>query len=82
MRGAAARSDLALRLRIAELRQKDGAWRTVFATLRRAKVDSPDHVAEIDRRLKDAHLPWSRTDPLAGEDGADSRVDCTVGRKL
>jgi len=46
--------NLALLLRIAELRQKDGAWRAVFATLRTAKADFPDHAVEIDRRLKDA----------------------------
>lgn len=46
--------DLALRLRIAELRRKTGEWRSVFTQLRAAKADFPAHVAEIDRRLKEA----------------------------
>jgi hypothetical protein len=48
------RRDLALRLRIAELRRKQGAWRAVFAQLRGAKADFPGQAAEIDQRLKDA----------------------------
>jgi hypothetical protein len=58
-------SNLALRLRIAELRQKDGAWRTVFATLRGARADFPDHAADIDRRLKDAFAAVAHDPSLA-----------------
>jgi tetratricopeptide (TPR) repeat protein len=46
--------DLALRLRIAELRSKTGEWRSVFAQLRGAKADFPGQAMEIDRRLKEA----------------------------
>ena len=46
--------DLALRLRIAELRTKTGEWRSVFTQLRGAKVDFPGQAMEIDRRLKEA----------------------------
>ncbi len=48
--------DLALRLRIAELRQKDGDWRAAFALLRGTKAMFPDHAVEIDRRLKEAFV--------------------------
>ena len=56
--------DLALRLRIAELRQQGGAWRSVFALLRGAKADFPGHAAEIDRRLKDAFAAVPRDPSL------------------
>jgi hypothetical protein len=46
--------ELALRLRIAELRQKSGDWRAVFAALRSAKALFPGQATDIDRRLKDA----------------------------
>lgn len=55
--------DFALRLRIAELRQKDGGWRAVFAQLRSAKADFPDRAEEVDRRLKDAFAAVAH-DPL------------------
>jgi hypothetical protein len=58
-------TNLALRLRIAELRQKDGAWRTVFALLRGAKADFPDRAVEIDRRLKDAFAAVAHDPSLA-----------------
>ena len=54
MRGAAARRELALRLRIAELRRKTGQWRAVFAQLRAVKKDFPAQADEIDRQLKEA----------------------------
>jgi hypothetical protein len=57
--------NLALRLRIAELRQKDGIWRVVFATLRRARADFPDHAVDIDRRLKDAFAAVAHDPSLA-----------------
>ena len=46
--------DLALRRRIATLRQKQGDWRAVFAVLRAAKTDFPAQSAEIDRHMKEA----------------------------
>jgi hypothetical protein len=57
--------NLALRLRIAGLRQKDAAWRAVFATLRRARADFPEHATEIDRRLKDAFAAIAHDPSLA-----------------
>jgi hypothetical protein len=48
------RRDLALRLRIAELREKSGAWRAAFAMLRGTKTAFPDQAAEVDRRLREA----------------------------
>ncbi len=57
--------DLALRLRIAELRQQDGAWRAVFALLRGARVDFSDRAVEIDRRLKDAFAAVAHDPSLA-----------------
>src|SRR5258708_4753864 len=48
------RRDLALRLRIAELREKSGAWRAAFAMLRSTRTAFPDQAAEIDRRLREA----------------------------
>jgi hypothetical protein len=48
------RRELALRLRIAELRQKAGDWRGVFSALRDAKSSFPEHAADLDARLKDA----------------------------
>ncbi len=60
-----AASSLALQLRIAELRQAEGAWRAVFAILRRARADFPDHAADIDRRLKEAFTAVPRDPALA-----------------
>jgi hypothetical protein len=57
--------ELALRLRIAELRQKDEDWRAAFAMLRRARVDFPEHAAEVDRRLKDAFAAVAHDPSLA-----------------
>ena len=48
------RRDLALRLRIAELREQSGAWRAAFTMLRDTKTAFPDQVVEIDRRLREA----------------------------
>jgi hypothetical protein len=56
--------DLTLRLRIAELRQKDGAWRHVFGMLRGAKADFPARAAEIDQRLRDAFAAVPRDPAL------------------
>src|SRR5262249_51202769 len=56
--------DLALRLRIAELRQKDGAWRQVFALLRGAKAEFPQWASAIDRRLRDAFAAVPRDPAL------------------
>jgi hypothetical protein len=58
------RRDLATRLRIAELRGKDGAWRAVFALLRGAKADFPADAAEVDRRLKEAFAAVPRDPAL------------------
>jgi hypothetical protein len=58
------RRDLALRLRIAELRAKQGAWRAVFAGLRGAKADFPGQAAEIDRRLQKAFAAVPRDPKL------------------
>jgi len=60
------RRELALRLRIAELRGKDGAWRAVFAMLRGARADFPGQAAEIDRRLQQAFAAVPR-DPSLGK---------------
>jgi tetratricopeptide (TPR) repeat protein len=57
--------DLALRLRVAELRGKAGAWRTVFDLLRAARVDFPGHAAEIDHQLREAFAAVPR-DPALG----------------
>ncbi len=59
------RQELALRLRIAELRAKAGAWRPVFAVLRAAREDFPAQSAEIDRRLRDAFAAVPRDPSLA-----------------
>jgi hypothetical protein len=56
--------ELALRLRVAELRQDIGAWRSVFATLRAARADFPAQAAEIDRRLKQAFAAVARDPAL------------------
>lgn len=56
--------DLALRLRIADLRGQSGAWRTVIALLRGAKADFPGQAAEIDRRLKAAFAAVPRDPAL------------------
>jgi hypothetical protein len=56
--------DLALRLRIAELRQKSGAWRQVFALLRGAKADFPARAEEIDRRMRDVFAAVPRDPAL------------------
>jgi hypothetical protein len=55
--------DLALRLRVAELRRKSGDWRAVFTILRGAKTDFPNQSAEIDQQLKDgfAAVPGDRS---------------------
>jgi hypothetical protein len=60
------RRDLALRLRIAELREQQGRWRSVFALLRGAKADFPAQAAEIDRRLQEVFAAVPR-DPALGE---------------
>jgi hypothetical protein len=65
------RTNLALRLRIAELRQKGKAWRAVFATLRQAKADFPDHAPEIERRLKDAFAAVAHDPSLAAMEPAE-----------
>jgi hypothetical protein len=57
--------DLALRRRLAELREKEGAWRTTFALLRGAKADFPGHAAEIDRQLKEAFVALPRDPSIA-----------------
>jgi hypothetical protein len=56
--------DLALRLRIAALRQQTGDWRGVFAMLRGAKADFPDQASDIDRRLKEAFAAVPRDPAL------------------
>jgi len=56
--------ELALRLRIAELEAKAGAWRSVFAMLRAAKADFPARAADIDRRLKEAFASVPRDPSL------------------
>jgi len=56
--------ELALRLRIADLRRKAGAWRSVFAMLRGAKADFPGQAADIDRRLKEAFAAVPRDPSL------------------
>jgi hypothetical protein len=58
------RRDLALRLRIAELRAQQGAWRELFAGLRAAKADFPAQAAEIDRRLQEAFAAVPRDPKL------------------
>ncbi len=55
--------DLALRLRIADLRRKSGAWRGMFTQLRAAKADFPAQAADIDRRMKEAFADLPR-DPM------------------
>ena len=47
--------DLALQLRIADLRRQASDWRGVFAMLRGAKADFPGQAAEVNRRLKEAY---------------------------
>ena len=58
--------DLALRLRIADLRRQTGDWRSVFTQLRTAKADFPAQAAEVDRRLKEAFAAVPR-DPNLGK---------------
>jgi tetratricopeptide (TPR) repeat protein len=55
--------ELALRLRIAGLRQKDGNWRAVFTMLREARAAFPANATDIDRRLKEAFAAVPR-DPM------------------
>ncbi len=71
--------DLALRLRIAELRQKTGDWRPVFAILRGAKSDFPGP-GTGDRPTAEGGLRDAAARPLDGHDGAH-RADRTAGRK-
>ncbi len=56
--------DLALRLRIAELREKSGEWRAAFAGLRDARTAFPEQAAEIDRRLREAFAAVPRDPSL------------------
>lgn len=44
--------DLALRQRVAELRQQAGEWRAALATLREAKADFPAYARQIDERQR------------------------------
>jgi hypothetical protein len=46
--------ELALRERVAELREKTGEWRLALATLRQAEADFPDSARQIHTRLQDA----------------------------
>jgi len=65
------RRDLALQLRIADLRQKAGDWRSVFAQLREANADFPAQSVEIDRRLKEAFATVPRDPALDKMPAAD-----------
>jgi hypothetical protein len=56
--------DLAVRLRIADLRRQAGDWRGVFAMLRDAKADFPAQAAEVNRRLKEAYAAVPRDPAL------------------
>jgi hypothetical protein len=56
--------DLALRLRIADLRRQAGDWRGVFTMLRGAKADFPGQAAEVNRRLKEAYAAVPRDPAL------------------
>ncbi|MFO1027408.1 MAG: hypothetical protein U1E70_19700 [Acetobacteraceae bacterium] len=46
--------ELALRQRIAELREQTGEWRLALATLRQAEADFPDQAKQVHSRLQDA----------------------------
>ncbi len=58
--------DLALRLRIAELRRQTGGWREALKLLRNAKADFPPHTTQIQSRMRDMFST------LIHEDGAAS----------
>ena len=58
--------DLALRLRIAELRRQTGGWREALKLLRDAKADFPPHSEQIQTRMRDMF------GTLIHEDGAAS----------
>ena len=45
--------DLALRLRIAELRRQTGGWREALKQLRDARADFPPHAEQIQTRMRD-----------------------------
>jgi len=44
--------DLALRVRLADLRAQSGGWRAALSLLREAEVDFPDHATDIANRLR------------------------------
>jgi hypothetical protein len=46
--------ELALRQRIAELREQTGEWSVALATLRQAEADFPDQAKQVHNRLQDA----------------------------
>ncbi len=58
--------DLALRLRIAELRRQTGGWREALKLLRNAKADFPPHTTQLQTRMRDMFST------LIHEDGAAS----------
>ena len=58
--------DLALRLRIAELRRQAGGWRPMFALLRAAKADFPAQSGEIDRQSREAFAALPQDASIGG----------------
>ena len=54
--------DLALRQRVAELRQKSGAWAAALALLRDAKADFPSYATQLQSRLQDTFAAMVRND--------------------
>ena len=57
--------DLALRVRLADLRAQSGGWRAALSLLREAEVDFPDQATDIANRLR---VTFST---LLSDDGAD-----------
>jgi tetratricopeptide (TPR) repeat protein len=63
--------DLAVRRRLAALREKAGEWREAFAVLRDARRDFPGRLPEIDRQMKEAFAALPQGPELAAMPAAE-----------